>query len=818
MQNTMQASAGHSEFHGVGSPLPGQNPKSAGAPTLMNVIWRRKGIVVFFLLCGLGGGYAYFTQQDEVFRASSVVEVFQQQSQLSTGSAIESVQDLAPGVGFIQAEMTSDQVLDAAVEIGQLASFDSTPADPKSVVGLIRQKLVLSPAIKGAESKERSIVLVSFESTDPLLATAVVNSVVKAYENYVNGRHEKMVESVVGFFKESRVTVLPKLEELEAEYSEFRGKAPLEWTSSGEAVNPFREDAIRLEENLRSVETESRQLTSKLRLIEEASKDQTSAVAILREVQYLLDDVSGVREMQQKIVEAPNDDVELQTKLMGLRVQSELLATQFAANHPQRQVIDNELVATEKALREIQKTRESTAPAAIDFSQREEDAAKSLLRSYVSGLRKKRQLVEEDAAELSERLESVRTKAHQLIAFENDNASFLRRISRYQEMLESFDSQLERSDLRPLNSGLEVHVLQPAGMGMLVGPLLARTLLAGGMIGLMLGGALGWVLDWSERTFRSPDEIAETLSLPILAHLPLMVLRKKKKTDDDARFAMMDRSITVIHDPHSPSAEAIRAVRTSLFATSSKKAEYQVIQVTSALPGDGKSTMVANLAASVAGANKRVIIVDADLRRPTQASLFGIESELGLTSVLNGDCSLQEAIVETQIPGLFILTTGPKPNNPAEALMLPDFGQTLDDLRTDFDVILVDTPPVLAVTDACNVANHVDGVMFVMRIGRNVKPMSKRAITMLRGLHVNVIGVIVNAIGDSGYSATYANAWSTSYGGQPGSEYGYGYYRYGSDRYLNASKGQSVTVRGRSASENDRQLLGASSVAGDEVE
>ncbi|XZE55516.1 polysaccharide biosynthesis tyrosine autokinase [Planctomycetaceae bacterium SH139] len=786
---------------------PAAGMPQAGGASLLGVAWRRKGILIFFLLCGLGGGFWYHSTQDETFASLALVEVYRQQNQTSTGSAIEEVQDLTPTVVFIDAEIKSDKVLKAAIEIGQLGAFPGMPSEPGAVLGVLREGLTVAPPFEsGAEGKDRTMVQVKYVSTDPGLSSAAVNAIVQAYEEYVNGRHQTAILSVKNFFSEAKGSILPQLKTLEEEYSEFRGEAPLEWSANGEAINPYREDAIRLEDNAYQIETELRQLDSKVKLIEETGKGQSSAVAVLREVQYLLDDVSGISEMQQAIVDAPNADVELKTKLMGLRVQADLLADLYAANHPQRQVIESELASTEKALREIQQARELDQPESVDVGKRQEEAARSLLRSYRSGLKKKLQLLEGDLTDVRLRLEEVRGRAHTLIAFENKNASYMRQIGRLQEMLNSFDGQLEKASLPLLNPGLQVNVLRPAGMGARVGPEILRNLLLGGILGLAVGGMIGWLVDWSERTYRNPDEVAQNLGIPIMTHLPMMLLKKKKKGDPEGDFDSIDRVITVMHDPHSPGAEAIRSVRTALFATATKEAEYQIIQVTSALPGDGKSTVAANLASSVARANKRVLVIDADLRRPTQSALFGVEAGLGLSSVLNGDCLASEAMFATAVEGLYVMPTGPKPNNPSEALMLPEFGAMLDDLRADFDMIIVDTPPLLAVTDASNVATHVDGVMFVMRIGRNVKPMSKRAVTMLRGLHVNIIGVIVNAIGDSGYSATYANAWSTSYGGQPGSEYGYGYYRYGSDRYLNASKGQSVTVKGKSDNRKSRVL------------
>jgi polysaccharide biosynthesis transport protein len=410
----------------------------------------------------------------------------------------------------------------------------------------------------------------------------------------------------------------------------------------------------------------------------------------------------------------------------------------------------------------------------------------------------KREILLDEIATIKTDLESARERAHSLVAFENDNSAFQRRIQRYQGMLDSLDSQLEKADLPSINSGLNVRVLRPAGSGALVGPLMGRDLAMGGFFGFLIGALLGFMVDWSERTFRSPDELDASLGVSILTHLPLVTMRKPRKKKGYLREidCNADPSIRVLHEPHSPFVEALRGVRNQLFTGLNRKSDFQIVQVTSVVPGDGKSTVTANLAASIASAHRRVLIIDADLRRPVQQNLFAIVTEIGLTDVLNGECAVEDAIVETEVPGLFVLPTGALPSNPSEALALPEFGYLLDDLRSQFDIIFLDTPPMLAVSDASTVAGLADGVLFVLRIGRKVKPAAMRAIHILRTLNVNIIGVVVNAIGESSHSINYANAWSETYGGQPGGEYTYGYYEYGADKYLNASKGHSVTVKG----------------------
>lgn len=776
------------------------SPPGEGSPSLAGILWRRKGFVIFFLLVGLGAGYAYFTQQPEVFRAASVVELYRQQAPMETVAAVENVVDMAPNVDYIRAEVTSDAVLQSAIELGGLSELPGMPKDPGAAMGFMRQNLKLNSAIEGSALKDRSIVEVSFESGDPKLCTAVVNAVVSAYEQFVGGRHRRAVDNVVGLFRESRDSILPQLNELEEEYTAFRSKAPLEWTSDGEAVNPFREDVRKMEDQVDEMEIESRQLANKLKLIEESTKGQESAVLVLQEIQYLLDDVSDVQSLENALVEGTDAEIEIQTRLVPLLIQAEMLGTQYGENHPMRKNTEQQIAATRKALAEVERTKQARESNTSEIEARREEGARTLLRSYVSGLQKKKQLIEDDIADAETRLEEARERAHMLIAFENENASYTRRIARFQGMLDSFDGQLERSSLPLMNPGLEVNTLRPAGMGYLVGPLLSKCLLLGAFLGAAVGAGMGWLVDWSERTFRSPDEVSHALDLPILAHLPLIAKprNKRRKKLASGPFESVDPSVVVLHDPQSPTAEAVRSVRTSLFCSSTKDLEFQVIQITSALSGDGKSTFAANLGASLANANKRVVLVDADLRRPTQSRLFGIDSDLGLTSVLNGDCSLADAVVPTAVDGLFLLPCGAKPSNPSEALTLREFGRMIDDLRAEFDMVLIDTPPLLAVTDAANVSGNVDGVLFVMRIGRNIKPLARRATQMLRSLHVNLIGIVVNAIGDSGYSATYASNWSTEYGGRPGTEYGYGYDSKISGDYLGASKGGTMTVRGKS--------------------
>ena len=776
--------------------------------TPLQVLWRRKGLVAFSIACGLIAGYVYFTYTPETFRAGATIEVVRRQVQTDDENAIEKITDLAPGVAFIEAELTSEPVMQDAVRIGQLTAIEGFPSDPGAVHGLIRRDLAIESP-EDASAIDRSIVEVVFECGDPTAAATVVNSVIQAYENFVDQRHRGTIDNVVGFFREGRETVLPKLEQLDQEYTQFRSEAPLEWTTDGQAVNPFRAEASELDERLAGLELELSQLDSQLGLIESTWNAEKDPQYVLKELRYIFEDASKIEEADDLVENS--SQAPLAARLLDLRIQRNVLAAQLAAGHPSRLSVEQELSVVEKQVDEQDaRNGTSTFRTAKETEQRLKEQSFSILRMYISGLQKKRDLLRDEVDQVNNRLTVIRKKAAELIQFENQNISYQRRIERYQSMLDSYDGQLEMAKVPTLNAGLEVTTLRPAGRGYLVAPSFAKSLLMGAFVGGVLGAGLGFLFDISQRTYHGPDEIAQTLETPILAHLPLFLANKRSGSEATRERDPLDRispNVAVVHAPQTPMAEGIRSIRTSLLSYGNGQPNYRVVQITSALPGDGKSMISANLACSLANAKRRVVLIDADLRLPVQHKLFGIDAKLGLTSVLNGECSLDEALVETQVKGLFLLPSGPRPNNPAEALQMPEFQQVIDDLRPDFDMVLVDTPPLLAVTDASNVAGHVDGVIVVFRIVRNIKPLSKRALTMLQSLHTNVVGLIINAVGDSSQSASYARAWSEKYGGRPGSEFGHGYRQYGSDKYLEATSESCTTVCGRDDPSNASDQL-----------
>ena len=223
--------------------------------------------------------------------------------------------------------------------------------------------------------------------------------------------------------------------------------------------------------------------------------------------------------------------------------------------------------------------------------------------------------------------------------------------------------------------------LMVARVGEQVWPILPISLGIGGLLGLLSGFGLGCLVDLADKTFHNPDEIMRQLNLPLIGHIPVISQSKRYLVEN----SLIDPIICTYHRPKSQSSEAFRAVRTALFFNT-KGTQSSVIQVTSPTPGDGKSTMAANLAVSIAQSGKKVLLVDADMRRPRQGVTFGINSKEGFATILTGQTQWQDVVFDCEeVEQLYVMPCGAKPNNPAELSTSPQVKDLIEELREEFD-------------------------------------------------------------------------------------------------------------------------------------
>lgn len=220
----------------------------------------------------------------------------------------------------------------------------------------------------------------------------------------------------------------------------------------------------------------------------------------------------------------------------------------------------------------------------------------------------------------------------------------------------------------------------------------------------------------------------------------MLKLRRTKKT----KFSSVKkRSLITHYDKKSPISEQYRTIRTNIeFASIDQN--IKKIVVTSASPSEGKSTTVANLAVVFAQQGKNVLLIDGDLRKPTIHYTFQLDNTVGLTNVLTGKAKLEEAVKHSQVENLDILTSGPIPPNPAEMVGSEAMKRLLEDAAVQYDMIFIDSPPVLAVTDSQLLSNIADGIILVIRSGQTEYEMAIKASELLKNTKAKLLGTILN--------------------------------------------------------------------------
>ncbi|MEL5898970.1 CpsD/CapB family tyrosine-protein kinase [Clostridium sporogenes] len=211
-----------------------------------------------------------------------------------------------------------------------------------------------------------------------------------------------------------------------------------------------------------------------------------------------------------------------------------------------------------------------------------------------------------------------------------------------------------------------------------------------------------------------------------------------------------------IKDPKSPVAEAYRTLRTNIkFSSFDKK--VQSIVITSSGTGEGKSTTAANLAIVMAQSGSKTIIIDCDQRRPNVHKLFGISNEVGLSNFIVGSIGLDEVIQKTEVENLHILPSGTRPPNPSELISSNRMMEFVEELKKEYDYIILDSPPVIPVTDAQLLANYADGCLLVVSSGEVEKEAVIKAKDLLNKVNANIIGIVLNKleVREKGYYGYY---------------------------------------------------------------
>jgi capsular exopolysaccharide synthesis family protein len=310
-----------------------------------------------------------------------------------------------------------------------------------------------------------------------------------------------------------------------------------------------------------------------------------------------------------------------------------------------------------------------------------------------------------------------------------------------------------------------VRILDPALIAQKVKPNKKMNLLFGIFLGLILGIGHAFVREYLDNTVKAVEHL-ERKGLTILGIIPDMMganpkLSVKKINAPSKGGTDFKRRLITYEDPKSPISESYRSLRTNISYASSADVKLKSLLISSSQPGEGKSTTTANLAIAFAQLRKKTLLVDADLRKPVQHNVFGFPRGPGLSEYLIGEVpDLDSIIYPTKVANLSIMTAGGLPPNPSELLGSAAMSRMVDQLEKDWDMVLFDSPPIVAVTDASMISGEIDAIALVVKAGQTERSAVDRALDTIRNVRAPLIGAILNGASQENLGGKYAYYYS----------------------------------------------------------
>ncbi len=745
------------------------------------VLNRRKWLVFLGLVSGMALGALYDAQCETIYESVARVKIEPKDPLYIPMSPHD--RSIMPGATDMM--VRHDQLIGQPNivarclnenKLNNLRSFEGI--GQSDVVDEVRNNLLVE------QNREEPILYeLTFKSKDPEDAQMILSNLIATYESNLEDQYKT---------KTTKVTTL--LRELEKKFDD-------EYTSLQKRL-----DAAHLENQSIVVSSHDLNLhqvaVGDLRSILQKDQDEISllskdydralvalqsggeaienAVWNLKEQRKLIDDGTRDEKMER-------DNSHIENKIRELETEERIVSTRLGPGHHQVKVLRDEIQRWKDDLAaNINGTSDQIADTSVE--------PEVVLQRYVT---KQNQLI----SDLRTRID-VNSKK---MAMHAEEAGRIRDVTRrvediklqmagVREFIQAAERRLIEADSGDNNTrqeGFHFQHLQNATHGKEIWPILAIILGIGGILGSLAGFGLGCLVELADKTFHNPDEIMKQLNVPLIGHVPVIGQSKRYLVEN----SLIEPIVCTYHRPKSQVSEAFRAVRTALYFNTQGK-NHSVIQVTSPTPGDGKSTLASNLAVSIAQSGKRILLVDADMRRPRQHGTFGISSKVGFATVLSGQSQWRDVMYECEeIEGLTVMPCGAKPNNPAELSSSPQVKVLIEEMRAEFDFVIIDTPPLLAVTDPCPIAARVDGVILCLRIKKNVRVSAERATEMISNLGATCIGLVVNGVGaQSGYGSQYTyGAYRAGYS-YNGYGYGYGYGTGGGKYYDEDKKGRKANI------------------------
>jgi capsular exopolysaccharide synthesis family protein len=683
---------------------------SAPAPLLLDVLWRRRWTLVFSLLgCLLAAGL-YLLLATRVYVATARVIVDENGPKVFNApqDRVEHSDNFLPTQTDV---FLSTPVLSRAVDAsrsGTVRTFADVTGDP---VAWLRKGHGLQVEV----SRRSDVIDVSMESPYPAEAVIFVNALVNSYVQEQTNRHRSTGSEMLRALQAEKQQLQQKRDTCLASMLKARRDSGM--ISFGvDKGNTVLERTASLSTALTAAELITMELQAQQTGLKEALARPDPAAAFAAAEQ-----LRGRELGDHEYDELGAELIQYQTALSSSSV---------------IQGPSNKRIQGLQAI--IDSLKQRLADKQRSVAQAEFDAISSQLaiaRSKENDLR----------SALKAQQDQTLDKGSAAAEYQN----LVDEAGRLQKQLEALEGRIAEVQVDGVDSGpLNVQILEPARANPKpIKPNKTLTLAAAVLAGWVLGLGLAMLREWQDVRLRSPDEVQTLLGTPVLAAVPRI----------NARLSSLARGQMVHLDGRSPAAEAYRSMRTALRLGIG--AEAKIILLASPTAGDGKSTTASNLAIALAQAGERTLLLEGDLREPVQHLIFEAGAAVGLSGVMSGEHKLREAIQSTHVPGLYLLPCGPVPENPSELLNSKKFARMLSALSEAFDRIVIDSPPLLHVTDGQILAAAADVTLLVLRMNRSQPQTAALALEGLGQVGAHVLGVIANDVPSGRAYPYYGGSW-----------------------------------------------------------
>jgi capsular exopolysaccharide synthesis family protein len=703
----------------VASETPQGGATAVVPESLIQVMWRGRWLVLLTTVIAVAGAIVYLVKATPIYTSTSRIYVEQSGPKIFTETE-EGVMTQSKNYLYTQAELLkSTPIVTAALEAPNLRQM-KTFADIDNPVSYVKKNL---DAIVG---KKDDIVSLSFDSPYPGEAAQLVNEVIDSYITYHTTRKRSTSTEVLKILQTEKAKRSQELsEKLKAMVDYQQEHEPLAFEGNrGNIV------LTRLE-RLSSVLTEAQLSTIEAKSVYETTQEMVSDPTKLK--QYVeAQRANGI------YASTSSEKASLKSKLDQLELRLADRLRQVKSGHPAVTSLETEIAHIKAQIADLDT---QFAQAHLAIAEQDYLAAKdkeNQIAQYYEEQRKQALALNEQLAQYT------------ILQSDWDQTK---------KLCDILDDRIKELNVTEDAGALNISILEvarPADKPS--APQKARYLAIALVMGLMLGGGLALLRDWMDQRLRSAEEIAAVLGLPVLGIVPSM----SKRVD------IVARGQRVHVDSDSSEAEAYRTIRTAVFFGAPKN-EARKIVVTSPAAGDGKTTLVSNLAIAMAQAGQKTLIVDADFRKPMQQKIFKLNhKEAGLSNIIAGFMTSEEGIQHSGIEGLDLLLCGSDVPNPSEMLNSDRFAELLEILADKYDRVIVDSPPVMPVTDAQIIAAVCDVTLLVLRAEKSTRNVSRQARDGLLSVGARVLGAVVNDVKKKGRYGYYSGY------GYYHSNYGYG--------------------------------------------